>query len=101
MSLLFRQVVISAFIAVAIGTTAGPAKAACPKETSAAVEAARAALAKSEGVAEATACLIEAVDALDQKLNDLIAGKIVFEAPVKARGGFINQGDEPSTEEGR
>lgn len=97
----FHYAIILAIITLGVGATASSAHAACPKETSAAVEAARTALAKSEGVADATACLIEAVDALDQKLNDLIAGKITFEAPVKARGGFINQGDEPSTEEGR
>ena len=64
MSLLFRQVVISAFIALAVGATASSANAACTKGTAAAVEAARAALAKTEGVADATSCLIEAVVAL-------------------------------------
>jgi len=101
MSLPFRRAVISAVTALAAGAAASTVHAACPKEASSAIEVARAALAKSEGVAEATACLIEAVDALDRKLDELIAGKIVFEAPITATGGFINQGYEPSTEEGR
>lgn len=101
MPLQFRRAILFTFTALAFGAIAGPAHAECPEKASEAVAAAKAALAKSDGTAEATACLIAAVEALDQKLDDLIAGKIVFEGPLKAKGGFINQGDEPATKEGR
>lgn len=101
MSLSFRLVIVSAVMALAAVASAGSAMATCPKEISAAVKAARVALSKSDGVAEATECLIEAVDLLDQKLSELISGKIVFEGPVTAKGGFLNQGESHPTEEGR
>lgn len=101
MSLSFRLVIVFAIMTLAAVVSSGSAMATCPKEISAAVKAARVALSESEGVTEATQCLIEAVDLLDQKLNELIAGKIVFEGPVTTKGGFLNQSESHPTEEGR
>jgi hypothetical protein len=87
----------TALLPVTIPITPAYATTTCPADPSKAIAEARKALGSEDRSKdrEALACLADAVAALDAKLDDLIAGKIIFTAPVTAKGGFIQQGDEP------
>lgn len=79
----------------------------CPADTTAIVTQAKAALGKAEQTAltgeerVALSCLADAIGAVNAKLEDLIAGKVVFTGPVVTQKGFFNQGDKPTTEAAR
>lgn len=87
----FRHALIAAAaLLFSIAVSYAQAAPDCPQDTSKALVHAREALAEkdAENDRAVLTCLIEAVEALDAKLADLIAGKVEFSGPVTARGFF-------------
>lgn len=100
---LFRSSLLfaTAFLPISFLVPPAHATTTCPPDPAGAVAEAREALEAKDTSKDraALACLVEAVGEISTKLDDLIAGKITFTAPITAKGGFINQTEPPSTKE--
>lgn len=90
LSLLLRCALIGATVIVLMPRMSH-AEPVCPPDSSKAIAEAKAALEAHSADKDrlALACLIGAVEKLDAKLADVIAGKVEFTGPVTAKGGFL------------
>lgn len=96
-----------AFAAGFVVMVAMPAYAAsrCPADVAQSLELARAALARHDGQASpdtdrhAMHCLVEAMTAINARLEDIVAGRVVLDRVTSKKGYYSS--DKPSTSEAR